>query len=85
MFDMSATNITIKVESELAREARVLAARKGTSLSRLVADQLRLLVSQDQAYEAAKSSAIRSLARGVDLGWEKPASRDDLHERENLR
>jgi len=82
---MTMTNITIKIESDLARDARVMAARNGTSLSRLVAEQLEVLVQQDQAYGAARQNALRQLRKGFDLEWEKPASRDDLHERENLR
>ncbi len=82
---MKATNITVKVDSELAREAKVLAARRGTSLSRLVAEQLEALVGEDQAYGAAKRRALRRLKHGYDLGWEPPASRSELHEREGLR
>lgn len=82
---MKAINITVKVDAELAREARALAARRGTSLSRLVAEQLEMLVGRDQDYGAAKRRALRLLNQGYDLGWERPASRDDLHEREGLR
>ncbi len=82
---MKATNITIKVDADLVRDAKVLAARRGTSVSRLVAEQLEQLVRSDQAYAAARRRALRRLRRGVDLGWEKPASRDDLHDRESLR
>lgn len=79
------TNITVKVNATLAREAKVLAARRGTSLSRLVADQLETLVHGDQAYVAAKRRALRRLKRGYDLGWRAPADRAALHDRENLR
>ncbi len=79
------TNITVKVNAALAREAKVLAARRGTSLSRLVADQLETLVNNDQAYAAARRRALRRLKRGYDLGWRAPASRAALHDRENLR
>jgi len=82
---MKATNITIKVESDLALEAKVFAARHGVSLSRLVADQLEKLVREDQAYAAARQRALRRLKTGFDLGWEKPAGRDELHDRESLR
>ena len=82
---MKATNITIKVESDLAREARVLAAKRGTSLSQLVAAQLMVMVREDQVYAAAKRQALRRLKRGYDLDWEKTANRGDLHDRENLR
>ena len=82
---MKVTNITIKVEADLAQEARVFAARRGTSLSRLVAEQLALLVREDQIYAAAKRRALRRLKLGYDLEWEQPANRDVLHDRESLR
>ena len=78
-------NITVKVDGELAQEAKVLAARRGTSLSRLVAEHLRALVDEDQAYAAAKERALRRLKRGYDLGWKSSVSRADLHDREKLR
>jgi len=82
---MKDTNITLKIESDLARDARVLAARRGTSLSRLVTEQLRQLVREEQEYAAAKNRAINTLRSGFDLDWSKPGKRDELHEREDLR
>jgi len=85
MFLMKSTNITIKVESELAYEARVFAARQGVSLSRLVSEQLETLVREDQVFAAARQRALRQLIKGFDLDWEKPESRNELHDRESLR
>jgi hypothetical protein len=79
------TNVTVKIDTSLAREAKVLAARRGTSLSRLVADQLETLVRGEETYTSAKGRALRRLKRGYDLGWQRPAERDDLHDRESLR
>ena len=82
---MKSSNITIKIKSDLAREVRVFAARRGISLSRLVEEQLEAVVREDQAYAAARQRALRQLKKGFDLGWEKPADRDELHDRESLR
>ena len=79
------TNITVKVDATLARDAKVLAARRGTSLSRIVADQLEKLVRDDQVYAVARRRALRKLKRGYDLRWKAPADRAALHDRENLR
>ena len=79
------TNITVKVDATLARDAKVLAARRGTSLSRIVADQLEKLVRDDQVYAVARRRALRKLKRGYDFGWKVPADRGALHDRENLR
>ena len=72
------TNLTLRVDSDLIREAKVLAA---TSVSRLLAQQLEELVRRDRSYEAARRRALSRLARGYDLGWTRPESRDELHER----
>ena len=52
--------INVKIDAELAREAKVLAARCGTSVSQLVSDQLENPVQRGRAYEAANGG--RSLA-----------------------
>lgn len=74
-------NITLKVDDELLREARILAAKQGTSVSRLVAQQLEKLVQSEARYEAARRRALRRLATGYDLRFKPPRTRDELHER----
>jgi hypothetical protein len=74
-------NLTLKIDDALLRDAKILAARRGTSVSRLVAAQLEELVRHDERYEAARRRAVQRLDRGTDLGWTPPASRDELHER----
>ena len=75
------SNLTLKVDTELVKETKVLAARQKTSVSRLLADQLEELVRDDRAYEAARRRALARLDKGYDLGWEKPADRQELHDR----
>ena len=75
------TNITLKVDAELLREAKVFAARRGTSVSKLLAEQLEDLIRRDRAYGAAQRRALARLEEGYDLGWSPPATRDELHER----
>ncbi len=74
------TNITLRMDRDLVQEAKVLAARQGTSVSRLLAGHLEELVRRDRTYEQAKKRALARLERGYDLCW-RPASRADLHER----
>ena len=75
------SNITLKVDSDLVREAKVLAARRGTSVSRLLADHLEGLIRSEKAYEASKRRALQRLERGFDLGWTPAEDRNELHER----
>jgi hypothetical protein len=79
------TNLTLRIEEELVREAKVLAARRGSSVSRLVAEQLEELTRRDRAYEAARRRAEARLKTGYDLGWSPATSRDELHDRASLR
>jgi erythromycin esterase-like protein len=73
-------NITLTLEQELVRKARVLAAERGTSGSRLLADELARLVTDAERYERAKAQALADLDRGLHLGAQ-PAPREALHER----
>lgn len=75
------TNITLKLDRELLRRARVIAAERDTSVSALVAEQLEKAVRERDGYEQAKRRALATLKKGFELGYKPPASRDDLHER----
>lgn len=78
---MKKTNLTLSLEADLVREAKVLAARRGTSVSRLMSENLEELIRSDKDYETARRRATSRLERGFELEWTKPASRDELHER----
>ena len=74
------TNITIRIDAELAREAKVLAAQQGLSLSKMVAGELGRMVSKETAYKVAKSKAQLAIKEAPALNY-NPVSRDSLHER----
>ena len=78
-------NITLAVDEDLIRKARVLAARRSRSVSALLREELTRLVSDDQAYEAAKQAALERLQRGAHLGGGPLPARDELHDRAGLR
>ena len=75
------TNITLKIETELLREARVLAAEEGTSISALLATRLEQAVRERKGYHQARKSALARLRKGFNLRWKPLSSRDELHER----
>jgi len=75
------TNITLKIEADLLREARILAAEEGTSISALLATHLERAVLDRKGYDQARRRAMARLRRGFDLRWTPPRSRDELHER----
>jgi len=77
-------NITVAIEPQLLKKARALAARRGLSVSALLADELRSLVDEDRAYEVARRRALGLLSRPLPLGG-KPLSREAIHDRHRLR
>jgi len=74
-------NLTIRLDQATVRKAKVLAARRGTSVSKLVAQTIEQLVDGDEAYEAARRKALDFLRQGFHLGGTIRVSRDELHER----
>lgn len=75
------SNITLKIEEELLREARVLAAEDDSSVSALLAAQLEQTVRERKGYDQARRGAVERLRSGFDLHWTPTRSRGELHER----
>jgi hypothetical protein len=74
-------NLTISLDLKTIRMAKILAARRSTSISGLVANQIEILVGEEEAYERAERQAMSLLEQGFHLGGVIRASRDELHER----
>ncbi len=75
---MAKTNLTVQREAETVLRAKVLAARRGTSVSALVARTLDRMVEEDERYEAARARALELLERPYAMG-ERTWTRDDLY------
>jgi hypothetical protein len=75
------TNVTLKIDAALLREARILAAEEDSSISALLAGKLEQAVQERRGYQQARQSALARLRTGFDLKWTPPNSRDELHER----
>jgi len=73
-------NLTVQLDRETIRKAKILAAKRGTSVSSLVAAQITESVRSDEAYDAARRTALELLERGLHLGGRR-LNRDELHER----
>lgn len=74
-------NLTVQLDDVTIDKARVLAARRATSVSRLVADEITRLVDDDDRYGRAREAAIRQLDRGFHMGGGALPDRETLHER----
>ncbi len=74
-------NVTISLDRQTIRKAKIVAARRDTSISGLLARQLEILVGEEEAYELAERQAVALLDEGFHLGGAVPVSREELHER----
>ncbi len=78
-------NVTVRIDDErLLRKVRVIAARRGLSLSALVREMFRQLAGADDAWEEARRRALASLERGVRAGG-RPLAREEAHDDRSSR
>ena len=74
-------NITVRLNRRTLRKAKILAAKRNTSISGLLAQQIEALVGEDDAYEQAQRRALALLDQGFHLGGRIESTRDEWHER----
>jgi len=74
-------NLTVSLERETIQKAKILAAKKNTSVTRLLADYVEEMVAEDERYEAARKAALDYMNKGFPMGGQIAADREDWHER----
>lgn len=74
-------NLTVSLSPETLKKVKMLAAKRSTSISGLVAAQIEALVDADEAYESAHRAAIDLVERGFHMGGIHSVGREALHER----
>lgn len=74
-------NLTVRLSRQTIHKARVLAAKRSTSISSLVAEQIEHLSNSDEDYEKAKAEAFAMMDEGFHLGGVHKLDRDAAHER----
>jgi hypothetical protein len=77
----SRQNVTVSLTRQTLQKAKVLAARRATSISGLLAHQIEMLVGEEEAYEQAERQAMSLLDQGFPMGGVIRAKRDEWHER----
>jgi hypothetical protein len=77
----SRQNVTVSLTRQTLQKAKVLAARRATSISGLLAHQIEMLVGEEEAYEQAERQAMNLLDQGFPMGGVIRAKRDEWHER----
>lgn len=78
-------NVTITLDEEVARWVRIEAAKRKTSVSRLVGDFLRDLMRSEDSYEAARRQFFAIEPRPLGAHEEPLPRREDLYNRARLR
>jgi Family of unknown function (DUF6364) len=71
-------NLTLQLDADVIRRARVVAAKRGTSVSALVAREIDALVARDERYEIAQRRAFDLLAHPSPLGG-RNWTRDEIY------
>jgi hypothetical protein len=74
-------NVTISLDRKTIQKAKIVAALRSTSISGLLADQIEVLVGEEEAYERAERQAMNLLEQGFRLGGVIRVGRDELHDR----
>lgn len=74
-------NLTVSLTRQTIRKAKILAARRGSSISGLLAEQIEIMVGEEEAYERAQRQAEALLDQGFHMGGVICANRDEWHER----
>jgi antitoxin component of RelBE/YafQ-DinJ toxin-antitoxin module len=77
---MAKANLTIQLDAEVIRRARIVAAKRGMSVSAIVALDLTELADRDARYEEARARAEELLAQAIPRGG-RTWRREDLHQR----
>lgn len=78
---MALRNVTITLDEDVARWARIRAAERDTSVSRLVGELLREKMIEDQSYEAAMREYLTRPARKLKKTGIRYPRRADLYGR----
>lgn len=78
---MDTQNVTLSLPKSVLRRMKILAARRQSSVSRLLTQAAENMLAEETEYEAARKRQTRLLEKGFNLGFRKLASREELHER----
>jgi hypothetical protein len=76
--------VTFGIDAALLKSALAIAASRGLSVSEMLAEELRALVSVDREYEPARRRAAAMLDDGISLGGVRVTDRGALHERHRV-
>jgi predicted transcriptional regulator len=74
-------NLTVSLDADTIRKAKILAAGRNTSVTKLLTGYVEEMIAEEERYDAAKRAALSNLDKGFHLGGEIRTTREDWHER----
>ncbi|MCP4689956.1 MAG: hypothetical protein GY859_18030 [Desulfobacterales bacterium] len=78
-------NVTITIDEDVAQWARIHAAERYTSLSRMVGEMLKEKMLEEERYHAAMRQYLSRPPVMLNKPGSKYPSREELHDREGVR
>jgi len=78
-------NVTITLDEEVAHWARIHAAEKDTSVSRMVSELLREKMLSEDSYEISMQHYLSQQPRVLKKKGDHYPEREELHDRQGLR
>jgi len=77
----SKQNLTVSLDTETIRKAKILAAGRNTSVTKLLTGYVEEMIAEEERYDAAQRTALSYLEKGFHLGGEIRVTREEWHER----
>ncbi|MEI9479951.1 MAG: DUF6364 family protein [Deltaproteobacteria bacterium] len=74
-------NITLSLDRDLIKKAKVISARRMVSVSQLLSNEVTRIIDEDEGYEENRKLALSLLEVGYHLGGAITGTREELHER----
>lgn len=75
-------NLTVQLDESTINKARIVAARRSMSISRLVTEEIEHIAAKDNYWQVAKKTALAQLKQPHHLGGDEALTlREALHER----
>ncbi len=73
-------NLTLSLDKDLIKKAKILAAHHETSITGLLAAYITKMAEEDQVYQQSKVKALKAMEKGLSFGG-KRGSRESLYDR----
>jgi hypothetical protein len=74
-------NLTLSLDEQLLRLARMVCQKRNTTLTQFIRDQLETMVSRDEEYQDSMNRIVALMKKRPIQVEPKTWTRDDLHER----